>query len=182
MALLLAGIAGCDGRDPAAPSGGFGALNVTPSPVDPRAITEHGVGPIRIGAEAQPLVAEGILRKETDGYCPLSWHGVGQWEGVWVLPDDSGNRIEQIHIDAPATSATVEGIRVGSPAASLAEAYGSSLRRYTSTRYAESKFDFVDHGSVSIAFYADETGNIKRIMIGNTKLLEMGAEYAEPSC
>ncbi|MGW0431813.1 hypothetical protein ACWDV4_04585 [Micromonospora sp. NPDC003197] len=183
LALLLAGVAGCaDGggsnaapADPASPS-------VSASQVDPKAITEHGVGPIRIGAEAQPLVAEGILKKEVDGFCPLSWSGVGEWEGVWVMPDDSGSRIEQIYVSAPAKLATVAGIRVGSPQASLTEAYGESLRQYTSTIYAESQFDLVDHGSVSIAFYADASGNIKQIMIGNAGLLEMAAQYAEPTC
>ncbi|GAB2965724.1 hypothetical protein GCM10027280_63060 [Micromonospora polyrhachis] len=182
LALLLAGVAGCaDGgaktapADPASPS-------VAASQVDPKAVTEHGVGPIRIGAQTQPLVDEGILKKEADGFCPLSWSGVGEWTGIWVLPDDSGSRIAQVYITAPAKLATIEGIRVGSPEASLTEAYGESLRRYTSTIYAESQFDFVDHESASIAFYVDPTGNVKQIMVGNAGLLEMAAEYAEPTC
>jgi hypothetical protein len=182
VALLLMGVAGCDSGDPGTNRPNSASPSATAASVDPEAITEQGVGPFRIGGDVQPLLAEGILVKETDGFCPLSFSGTDEWKGIWILPDDSGSRIEQIYIDEPMTSATVEGIQIGSPGTKLAETYGTKLRRYTSKIYAESKFDLLDHGSVSIAFYADETGNVKRIMVGKTALLEMAAEYGEPAC
>ena len=157
-----------------APAATTGAAPSTTTSAGDSAVTEHGLGPLRVGmtlAEARRALGDALVvpkGTDTTGCGYVRWRGGPR--GTRVMID--GGRIARVDVDS-ATVATASGARVGDSEARIQQLYAGRVT-VTPHKYVDGHYLTVNagHDSSFAIVFETEKGKVTRYRAGRRPAVE----------